>query len=257
MKTFKESEIKYLAGLLDADGSMSFKFCKTPTGKTYLYLVLAISASDKIDRQGYIKSLGDRTGSVCRVTYEKESYSDATKWHVQDRTALNKLVPRLTKHMLIKAKHWKRLHSLYEAYKGVDVTDKVGQLKRIQTLSRRLTGPLKSKNYPSTAWVAGYLDGDGCYSTKNGVPLHVGAISSTEDTIGLYLLQKSYGGSVYDPRSDNTQLWGRGLGVSHKSFAKDFLRKMVKHSRLKKHKIEQMLSFYNQPQRLSRNDPKG
>lgn len=257
MKTFKEGEIKYLAGLLDADGSLSFKFSKTSSGNTYLYLVMALSASAKIDRHGYLKSLGDRAGSCCAITYEKETYSDATKWHVQSRAELNQLLPRLLKHMIIKAKHWNLLFSLFTAYKGQDVTDKVEQLKRIQTTSRKRTGALKPKNYPSTAWVAGYLDGDGCYTTKNGKPLHVGAICNVTDTVALRLLQKSFGGSVYAPRSDNTQLWRRGLGMSHKDFARKFLSKMVVHSRLKKHKIEQMLSFYNQPQRLSRNDPTG
>jgi len=257
MKTFKEGEIKYLAGLLDADGSLSFKFCKTPTGATYLYLVLALTASNKIDRHGYVNSLGERAGMCCPITYEKETYSDATKWNVQARAELNQLLPRLLKHMVIKAKHWSRLFRLFTRYKGVDVTSKVERLKKLSTLSRDKTGPLKPKNYPSTAWTAGYIDGDGCYFSKNGRPVSVGVISHTKDAAALYFLQKSFGGSVYEPRPDNTQLWKRGLGPSNKDFAEEFLRKMVKHSRLKKHKIESMISFYNQPQRLNMVDPAG
>ena len=117
MKTFTETEIKYLAGLLDADGSLSFKFCETPTGATYLYLVLGLTASEKIDRHGYITSLGERAGRVCKIVYDKETYSDANKWNVQSRADLNQLLPRLLKHMVIKARHWQFLFDTFTQLK--------------------------------------------------------------------------------------------------------------------------------------------
>lgn len=250
MKYFSESEIKYLAGLLDADGSLSFKFCKTGTGKTYLYLVMALTASKKIDRQGYLYSLGERLGNCCEIKYKEENHNDAIKWNVQSRRDINLLIPRLTKHMVIKARHWQNLFDIYMDKKGVDVTEQVDDLKIISSLSRKNTGPLKPKKHPTWAWVAGIMDGDGCYTLSKRA-IHIGVISHTQDVVALQLLQHAFRGSLYDPRADNTQLWRRGMGKQNSDFAKHFLNKVHRHSRLKKWKIEQMINFHNQPQRLS------
>ena len=250
MKLFDETEIKYLAGLLDADGSLSFKFCRTRKGVTYLYLILSLTASNKVDRNSYVKSLGDRLGKCCKVIYDKETYSDATKWNVQSRRDLDILLPRLLKHMVIKAKHWKFLYDKYTSLKGEDVTDMMYDLKDESEISRKNTGPLKPKSHPTWAWVAGYIDGDGCYTFSKRA-IHVGVISHVDDTCGIELLHKAFGGSIYSPREDNTQLWRRGLGKSNSSFAKKFLAKMAQHSKLKRWKVERMLEFHNQPQRLN------
>lgn len=249
MEKFKENEIKYLAGLLDADGSLSFKFCKSGM-KTYAYLVLALTASESIDKHGYIKSLGERLGSVCKIEYEKETYSDAWKWHVQSRSDLDMIIPRLLKHMVIKARHWDMLYTVFTELKGIDVTDREDELKQLSLKSRKNTGPLKPKVHPTWAWVAGYLDGDGCY-TLSKKAIHIGVIAHVDDVCALEFLQKAFGGSLYEPRPDNTRLWRHGAGYTQSSFAKMFLNGVVKHSRLKKHKIEQMISFHNQPQRLN------
>lgn len=255
MEKFKENEIKYLAGLLDADGSLSFKFSKSSSGKTFLYLILGISASKKIDRNGYLYSLGERMGSISEIKYENVNHNDAVYWKVQGRSDLDQILPRLLKHMVIKAKHWKRLYDKYTEYKGIDILDKIEELKEFSETSRKDTGPLKHKVHPTWAWVAGYLDGDGCYTFKNNA-IHVGAIAHIDDVCSLQLLQKAFGGSLYEPREDNTQLWRHGLGRNNSSFAKMFLTGVVKHSRLKKHKIEQILNFHNQPQRLNESTSK-
>lgn len=52
MEKFNESEIKYLAGLLDADGVLSFQFVDKAC-----YLNLQLAASESIDKHGYIDSL--------------------------------------------------------------------------------------------------------------------------------------------------------------------------------------------------------
>lgn len=245
MKNMTETQIKYLAGLLDADGSLSFKFCKAGTGKTFVYLVLSLTASVKIDRHGYVESLSEFCGNTCKVTYEKETFSDATKWNVQSRSELNKLIPRLLKHMVLKGKHWNNLFNIFTQFRGQDVGGIVDILKEYSEESRKETGPLKPKNHPTWAWVAGYLDGDGCYTFSKNKTLHVGCITHKNDLEGVKLLQKAFGGSIYEPREDNSVLWRRGLGISHSSFAKRFLSKLVNHSQLKKHKIEQMLAFHN------------
>lgn len=250
VKTFKENEIKYLAGLLDADGSLSFKFCTSSSGKIFLYLNLSISASVNIDQHQYLHTLASRAGSLAKIEYEKETYSDAYIWRVQGRSELDQLLPRLLKHMVIKAKHWQTLYTTYTDTKGIDIKERVEELKQLSQESRNNTGPLKPKKHPTWAWVAGYLDGDGCYNFKKNA-MHVGAIAHVKDVCALQLLHKAFGGSLYAPQKDNTQLWRHGLGLSQNSFALMFLGNVVKHARLKKHKIEQMIAFHKQPQRLN------
>lgn len=256
MEIFKETEIKYLAGLLDADGCLGFKFTKTATGKTYVGLVMALTASKRIDRQGYLYTLGERLGSCCEITYAKDTYSDAVKWNVQSRADLNKIIPRLLKHMVVKATYWKWLFDTYTEYQGRDVTELVDQLKEEAKTRRTSSGPLHEKVHPTWAWVAGYLDGDGCY-TMSKKAVHISVITHKDDLDGVKLLQKAFGGSIYDPRPDNTVLWRRGAGKANRSFAIKFLSKMAQHSRLKKYKIEKMLNFHNQSQRLTDVTPTG
>lgn len=257
MKDFTESEVKYLAGLLDADGSLSFKFCKASSGKTFLYLNLSLSAAESVDRHGFVKSLSAYMGSVAKIQYEKETFSDANVWRVQGRADLNKLLPRLTKHMVVKGAHWHRMYEMYCLKQGQDVANEVSELKEFSQTSRAGSGPLKHKNHPTWAWVAGYLDGDGCYTLSKKKLLHVGCITHKNDLHGIELLQKAFGGSIYEEREDSTRLWRRGLGKSNREFALHFLTKVHRHSRLKKWKIEQLIAFHNQPQRLSDEAPAG
>ena len=253
-----ESEVKYLAGLLDADGSLSFKFCKSTSGKTFCYLVLCLTGVKHIDKTDYILSLTKYGGTA--VVYDNDAGKPANKWHVQDRRSLNRLLPRVLKHMVIKARHWDRLYAAYTELSGQDVSNQIEFLKAFSNESRKDTGPLKAKTHPTWAWVAGYLDGDGCYTysrkpLKN--TLHVGAIAHYNDTQGIHLLHKAFGGTIYPVRPDNTILWRRGLGKSHRAFARYFLSKVHRHSRLKTHKIEQMLNFHSEPQRLTESTPTG
>lgn len=97
MKIFNESEIKYLAGLLDADGSLSFCFVD---GK--LYMEMALAASESVDRHGYIDSLADRIGWLSVREYEGKNWSPSHQWRVTSRRDLNILLPRITKHMVVK-----------------------------------------------------------------------------------------------------------------------------------------------------------
>lgn len=244
MKSFNESEIKYLAGLLDADGCLHIRTYKTTQGNEYLRLELSLAASESIDKHGYIHTLANRAGCVDTTTYDN-GWSTSHRWRVGKMSELNQLLPRITKHMVIKGAHWKRLHDFYldnrgQCMKGFDV-------RGYSETSRLNAGPIKDKKHPTWAWVAGYLDGDGYYSFK-GRKIKMGAVCQGSDVVALQLLQKAFGGYI---RNSDYPRWERNLGPRDKSFALRFLGKVVQHSRLKKWKIEQILAFHNQSQRLS------
>lgn len=255
----QENLVKYLAGLCDADASLSFRFNKVNDGYKAL-LILHLGAAESIDLQGkFIKSLPELTGFGSVTSRQRNNWSLINQWQVQSRRDLGMLLPRLTKHMVIKAKHWQNLFEIYTTLKDKTITElEMEQLKVISKSSRRNVGSLKPKKHPTWAWVAGYVDGDGTLTFKKhpsgyGKKLMVSVISHKDDTIGLELLYKAFKGHIYDRTADNCCEWKRNLGVRDKTFALHFLGKLVNHLRLKKHKAEQMLSFLHSEdsQRLS------
>lgn len=243
MKLFNESEIKYLAGLLDADGSLSFCFVD---GK--LYMEMSLAASESIDRHGYIDSLADRLGWLTIREYPGKNWSPSHQWRVTSRRDLNLLLPRITKHMVVKGAHWKRMFDKWTELRTVCLTEEeIQDLKDWSNSSRKQAGPIKPKNHPTWAWVAGFLDGDGYYSFRKGkketTPSKVGCCCHIDDRICIDLIAKAFGGSV---REEGEILrWQKAVGKQSKSFAIPFLKKVHLHSRLKKWKIEQMLAFHN------------
>lgn len=256
---FTETDIKYLAGLMDADGSMCFHFRKY-NDRYNVSIKLVMQQSESIDRDGkFISWLSEFGGFKQFIKVEKEGtkWRNANRWTVTSNEQLNMLIPRLTKHMVIKAKHWQDMLDKTNSIYGRSVTEKeMLALKEFAKTSRKNVGPLKHKKHPTWAWVAGYIDGDGCYYMRTrkknwGIQkeLIVQVVAHDDDIVSLDLLHKAFGGRFKKNDYENTWYWARNLGNADASFAVMFLRKMVRHSRLKKHKIETML--HHHLQRLS------
>lgn len=266
MKQLNETEIKYLAGLMDADGSLFFQF--VPYKDVYnVRLILNLQLSDSSDKDGrYIRQLADKLGvkaQVIDLTSQNPNWSCAYRLRMTNQATLNMLLPRLIKHMVIKAKHWETLRRIHKNLinKSVSYENKV-VIENVQRESRSNVGPLKSKLYPTSAWLAGFLDGDGCYhmrtrskNGKNYKELLIKVTVHTDDRSVLEFIHNKLGGRYYESTNENTYNWVRNLGPKDRSFAVEFLRKMHKHSQLKKHKIEQMLHYHSQ--RLTDSNPKG
>lgn len=256
VKQIKETEIKYLAGLMDADGSLFFQF--VPYKDVYnVRLLLVLQQSTSIDRNGeYIKSLGNICGNtqLVKLSDQNPKWADANKWIVTSINDLNMIVPRLIKHMVIKSKHWENLLECYRNIFSKSVTEKeMIALKEFSKISRESSGAETSKVHPSWAWVAGYIDGDGCYHLRNRTKgrgkwteLLVKITAHDNDLAGLKLIQKAFGGKIKNNSYEATHTWSRNLGVKDKSFAIPFLKKVHFHSRLKKYKIETMLHYHSQ-----------
>lgn len=259
-----ESLIKYLAGLLDADGSLSFESNKSYSdGRVRLSLKLHLVACEEIDKTGFVASLPELTGlgAVSR-TGPGGRYAS---WMVGHRAHLEMLLPRVIKHMVIKAQHWQWLLDFWRVWRSQDKGQKsmtLDEWTELQATARQSrqerVGPIKSKNHPTWAWVAGYLDGDGCYSfrTSRNKNMRLSVTAHEKDRVGLDLLKKAFGGTIR-PYSAKPHIlvWWRGLGPSHAAFCLRFLPKLVRHSRLKRHRIEQMIHFHRQ--RLSVSAPTG
>jgi hypothetical protein len=247
-----ESLVKYLSGLIDADGSLSLTFKKYKDDIYHIGLSLQLASSDAVDRHGFIESLPEQTGMGKVYRYGKDKQFKT--WKVHKRAELEMLLPRLIKHMVIKASHFDRLLYFWRTWRGANVSQIMcEEHKRFSQHSRSHSGPLKPKNHPTWAWLAGYLDGDGWYRYKYQKPPHnywqmsVGAVAHVNDMHVLEFIQQSFGGHIRNQgQSDNVFVWKRNLGAKDASFALSFLRKVVRHSKLKKHKIEQMIHHHQQ-----------
>ncbi len=263
-----ESLVKYLSGLLDADGCLSLHFRDTGyagnrTGRYTVALRLTLAAADTIDTKGFVASLPSLTGMGTIARNRNLDW-----WYVQKRADLEMLLPRVIKHMVIKAKHWQWLLDTWRNYRRgygeclCDVAERERLSEESKKSRRANVGPIKPKNHPTWAWVAGYLDGDGCYHfrrQKNKAygsrPEHeswrimVSAAAHVDDSSVLDFLHKSFGGTICN-QGPALKRWNRPLGKRDRSFAEGFLSNVVKHSRLKRNKIEAILHHTRQ-QRLN------
>lgn len=246
---FGETESKYLAGLLDADGSLSFV-----NNNGYLSLVMTLSMSESIDRDGkYAKHLSSKVGRLY-TRKRDDNWAVQNEWTIYARPEHELLLPKVIKHMVVKGKKWNYMLEKLREYKGSKIDEE--QLHALREEADKLTGPLKHKSHPTWAWAAGYIDGDGWYlkrERKYCTEQHVGVVTHKDHTAGVELLHKAFGGVLKEDRGHIR--WIKNLGSRDKRFAINFLRKMVVHSNLKKWKIEQLLSTYSQ--RLSVSTPKG
>jgi hypothetical protein len=242
-----ETEVKYLAGLIDADGSIGFEF-----NRNRVYLALSLCSASSIDKHGYVKNLPNTTGAgtACEKETRNPKWAPITVWKVMAKNDIERLLPRLIKHLVIKGKHFQRMFDQYKKVHGNVVSDiEIDQLKLFAKLSREDAGPVKPKKHPTWAWIAGYLDGDGCYmyqkspSMKTPIML-VQATAHKNDLVGLELLYKAFGGRLQNRgvSCEHIYDWKHALGSSNQQFALRFLTKVLQHSRLKKHKIEQLLA---------------
>lgn len=250
----KESDIKYLAGLIDADGWIGLKFQKCSNLST-IGVKLGLSASVSIDRGSkFLNSLPELTG--CGSTYlEKmpnENHADRNHWTVGARGELERLLPRIAKHSIIKANLIQGCLQILRSTKGIRYTDE--QVKAFKELCERLrkqTGPIKSKNFLSWAYTAGYLDGDGCYSNRKhqgSWHRNVSTVCHPDDKVIRDYLLKCYGGTIWTDQAGNLR-WSHSLGLQNYQFADKFLSQMSRYSKLKKHKIDMIL--HGNRQRLS------
>lgn len=249
-----ESLVKYLSGLADTDACLTFTSSKRKgfDDGYYIGLHLSIASSDQIDKRGFIKSLPALTGmgSVYQCGRHKHIHS----WTVTKRSDLEKLLPRLIKHMYVKGRHWQWLLDTRREYRGVCLTK--AEIDKLQEANRRSRaeniGPVKPKNHPTWAWLAGFLDGDGHFyhrtRKKDGcLVMYVGATVHENDELVLHWLQQAFGGRIYThSKNARAKRWRRYVGLRDGSFALRFLPKIAKHSRIKRHKIDQMIHAHSQ-----------
>lgn len=253
-----ESTVKYLAGLLDADGSLSFTFKsdQNRAGRYFLGLNLRLTAADAVDHHRFVESLPTTEGFGTTSRYG--SAKQFCSWSMHKRSELEMFLPRVIKHMVIKGKHWQWMLDMWRTVREDNKTCSASERALLSEASRESRrsnhGPVKPKKYPTWAWVAGYLDGDGTYHYRSNVyngyrqwVMNVSAVAHVNDIGVLEFLQRTFGGRIQPQgQSDNVRVWMRSMGYQNRDFALHFLSKVARHSRLKRHKIDAMIHHHRQ-----------
>lgn len=219
---------KYIAGFLDADGCIAFRFspdCNRPQ--------MAIQFSQKTQRDEVLKAIQEVAGGqIYTRTVKDKSYSVLT---ICGKPA-KALLARIEKHLVLK-RH-QAAFALRVAGQPMESADSI----KAENRATRRQSLDALPNFPSRKWLAGYFDGDGCVSvarlgTGGGANLVAHVAASDYDRDSLDLLQKAFGGRIHTMRQSCFQ-WVLALPPSK---AKEFLGYFAKHSIVKRDQLHFIL----------------
>jgi hypothetical protein len=180
---------KYIAGFLDADGSVQLSLPKKGMRPQ-----MVLSFSQKTSKDEVLHLIQGAIGGDFKYDIIKNvSYSTLVLCGRKAIAALN----RIKKYLVVK-RHYANvcLDLADKRYGDRDAT-------RRYLKEQRKVKSLPLPNYPSRKWLAGYVDGDGCLSVSRLTPLgsanmvmHIA--SSNFDTEGLEIIYKAFGGRIHD-----------------------------------------------------------
>lgn len=244
MSNYNETLNKYTAGFIDADGTIAFNFNKTVDGYFRIGLQFNIC---QIDQRGRgFKLLEDLcaaygVGNVHDIPTKKQKV-----WRIAKKEDLEKFLPHVIKHMVIKGKHFQRMLEKRRELAGINLTqEQVDNLRIFAKESRQDTGPTRYKKNASPAWLAGYVDGDGHLrhsEREHWLKIHV----QKSDVVAVELIKNTYGGKIYKTTKDNIKEFRLNFGASFYGTANKVLKAIIPHLKLKRHDAEMILYWHKQ-----------
>uniref|UniRef100_A0A6H1ZUS4 Putative homing endonuclease n=1 Tax=viral metagenome TaxID=1070528 RepID=A0A6H1ZUS4_9ZZZZ len=180
---------KYLAGFLDSDGSVWMQYTKEGWKPSICMLFSQKTSQDEV--LSLIQE--DYGGTLKQQTIKGVQYSSLG---IYSKAAVG-ILNRIKKYLVIK-RHYVEACLEVERQR----TDSIEKTKAYLKEQRKVRS-LPLPNFPSRKWLAGYLDGDGCFHGRvtgrygsASIQLHVAA--SNYDTEGLEIIHKAFGGGLYD-----------------------------------------------------------
>lgn len=219
---------KYLAGFLDADGSIEL-ICPSANTK-WFHPYVKLSWSQKESRSRVLEEIAvdyglrGRTKTVDGCEY-MEVYTSGEH--------ANMLLSRIAKFLVIKRAYADTVMAFVRT--KVKTVDEAQRGKKVVVAVRKSKSQ-SEPNYPSRQWLAGYFDGDGCIyaDVKYGRSASIRAVicCAEYDVVGLRLLKKAFGGSISPKNeSEKVMVWELYLDAAK---AKQFLGFFAKHSIVKR-----------------------
>lgn len=199
---------KYVAGFLDSDGSIQVVL---RADCNYPMISLAFSQSTDQDEVLHLIQRdygGALTYSAARAAGDPGGKASAATTLALGSKASRMLLSRIHKHLVVKRRYAEVCLDVIKEKVTKDDHERVRAYLKVQ----RQIPSTYMPNYPSRKWMAGYLDGDGCFSVQRlsklgnaSLILHVAA--AKYDEIGIRLLQKAFGGRLHDMCSGRVTQW--------------------------------------------------
>lgn len=229
--------IKYYAGLFDADGTFDVQFTKRAENSYYSQVRCTLYQIEK--RRKVLDDLA------------KEFDVKVTKSKGCLCVTLNcskaiKFIQQVKNHLIIKkpvAEKVLELDKVFCTKEETKLIRKQIQLARLQTLPER--------NFPSRKWMAGYVDGDGSlnsyFNKKTGlVEYRLSIVSHESQDAAINLIHKCFGGRVH--KDKNCMRYALTLNYS----SRDKLSYFGKHLVLKKDQYDFIINIITNQTNLKR-----
>jgi hypothetical protein len=230
---------KYIAGFLDADGWISPTWQPTKhdqfDGTSNLrkpYICVGFSQLETHDE--VIHLIRDALGKGCLSHYGK-----MTTFQLCGSRAAS-ILQRIKKHLVIKRVQADAILSMIGRHWDVD------EGKAFWAEARKQKSyPLP--NYPSRKWLAGYLDGEGCFrisslSRHGAAEIVMCVTASVDQSEGVELMKKAFGGSLQHTKKEPVDQLVYRLYLSP-SKAKQVLTLFAKHMIVKQDQAMFILSM--------------
>jgi len=180
---------KYLAGFIDADGHLSVRARKGARPD------MEFSVAQRSDFTEPLIELRDMFGGRIREKFSGE--------HLELQMRCGpavKCIERLKKYMVLKQHHAAQYLDMAFRAPVLRTDSEVLEFRQKVKAVRREPNKFV-RNFPSRKWMAGYIDGDGCFAIKKckktGYAYPFLTILAAENyTPGIELIQKAFGGAI-------------------------------------------------------------
>ena len=219
--------VKYYAGLFDADGCFDMWPTKRKNGLYYINIKATLYQKDVSVLQPLVEEFGThifKSGVISAVTLHGSN--------------ARVFMENIKKHLVIKRRVVEYLLSI----KGSTVED-ISVIRTEIKKNREQRAP--EKDWPSRKWMAGYIDGDGClhstFRKKDGnLEFKLAVVSHVSQEAGLLLMQKAFGG--YITSQGDVRKWNLSLSVTK---GKQVLNHFADHLIMKKEQAALILDCLN------------
>jgi hypothetical protein len=180
-------DVKYFAGFVDSDGSILIHVQKRDNGRYGLYPKVNI---------GQLAFRAQNLHELAKhydVNLNERKAAEMLLIDLVGNKARN-FIELIKNHLVIK----KDLADYILQIPSEVSKEELDSIKKVVKSLRKKDIP--DKNHPSRKWMAGYIDGDGCFTAQvkqNGTLNARLVIASAVDALaGLHLIQKAFGGSI-------------------------------------------------------------
>ena len=252
-----ESMNKYIAGLFDGDGTITYRAVKKSDNHYTLGLKLEIITEHKNKHILYEIKEYFKVGNIYEgkyVTYVVNTFS-----HIEA------IFNRIKKHLIIKGTHFLNLIEYIKVLKEKPIIERYftkEELIKFRTFvkeSRKNTKSIKAKNFVSKSWLAGFIDADGNIQYRKRKMFCKKANKQYErtdfalrielaiwDYQALKLIQKSFNGNLLIT-GRNTASYTLALGKYSNNITRSLMKALVNLLKVKykKYNLEQIIHYIN------------